>query len=765
MTTIRRAKRLRVSRKLFAGSVAFLLGIYTVKFVCIPESLLFVWSVLFLAAAILRLRQRRSALFCCLMLLFALGNWRAGTELSVNDAATEPGVSISGTVLKKVSDYRVYLKDVAVNGEPGTKRPVLVTLMLEEGDEHAAPVRVGQHVSGTGRLFEPEAVRNPGGIDQRIQALSEGYELSGYILPGWVSAGEASITVVESLRLVRVWLEKKIDTLFGVQAPVFKALLTGEKSDVDDMLLQAMRLTGVVHVLTISGMHLSLMARALGWLLNGRLIGRRLGFLIKVVLLVAYTVMTGGAPGTVRALIMSLLRELARITGRRYDPLTALGAAALAMAFVNPACALSASFQFSFFVVLGILLLHKQTADYLARIGAERLAGKRSVRLAALSISAQIAAVPMQLALYGYIPLLSLLMNLAAGALMPLLMLGGWCTIGIGLVSEAAACIPAWLAGHLSGFMEMLCMSAAQFSWGILRLPAPPMMLVGCSGMLIALVSDQVWIEKWRKHFCLCLAAAIVALYIPRFASHARYVQLDVGQGDAAVLRRGRKAVLVDVGPEDSYDMLRYLRHEGLFVEMIVLSHLDEDHAGAVDILLGSEIEIGRIAMPAGAMVDVDAESVITALEAAQQRGVWIEAYQCGERIEAGDICFDVLSPDETLSGSNERSLVLKTEVEGITLLTLGDLPASCEPEKIPACDVLKVAHHGSRYATSKELLECAQPKIAVISVGRNSYGHPSDRVLQDLYEIGAQVLRTDQSGCIELYKDGDSLQVRTFCE
>ena len=142
---------------------------------------------------------------------------------------------------------------------------------------------------------------------------------------------------------------------------------------------------------------------------------------------------------------------------------------------------------------------------------------------------------------------------------------------------------------------------------------------------------------------------------------------------------------------------------------------------------------------------------------------VRIEQVQAGDVIEAAGFALRVLSPDGTLVGSNERSLALYSEVGGMTLLTLGDLPATCEMEELPDCDILKVAHHGSRYATSDALIAAATPAVAIISVGSNSYGHPSERVLSDLAAVGAQVLRTDECGCITVRAGADGPRAAAF--
>jgi hypothetical protein len=120
----------------------------------------------------------------------------------------------------------------------------------------------------------------------------------------------------------------------------------------------------------------------------------------------------------------------------------------------------------------------------------------------------------------------------------------------------------------------------------------------------------------------LLTALLLAASYVPRFDPSHAYVQLDVGQGDAALFRRGRSAVLIDVGPDDCYDMLRYLRHEGLFVDAVLLSHLDEDHAGALASLLASEIDVPAIVMADGAIDDELSSAVENGLDMALQKGI-----------------------------------------------------------------------------------------------------------------------------------------------
>lgn len=674
----RRVILLPVRRRLAVLACAYLAGVYLAQIAAFPA----VW-IGFLCAfsavlGLFRLRRRKSALFCVALALFLLGNGVTASVLAVRDAPSGSKAEIIGEIDAIERENRVWLKNATCDGETRSRR-VLVTLMAQK-DETAPAVRIGQRVKGTGRLFAPNEPRNPGGINGRIRALARDYELSGYLLPGWTAEGGGQFSLRELFRCAQKKLMRHAEALFGRQAPLFQALLLGSRENLDDDLVTAMRLTGIVHLLTVSGMHLSLIALMLERLLRRLPCGRWTRFAAQTVILLFYTGVTGAAAGTVRALIMATLRSLAGCRGRRYEPLLAL-------------------------------------------------------------------------AVNGF-----------AGGLMSLLMLGGiFCmAVGAGLPT-----VGRWLGaavGAVSGAAQRLILGVAGLEIKICRLPAPYGWALPVAIAAMMLCSRRIRFGRGRRRALAATLCILLIGYLPRFAPDARYVQLDVGQGDAAVLRHGRQATLVDVGPAGCYDVLRYLRHEGLYVDALILSHLDEDHAGALGALLASEIEIGRIVMPSGVSESDASPAVREALELANERGVSIETASAGAKIVSGGFAFDVLSPQDGMEGDNERSLVLYTQSMGAQILTTGDLPAKSEMESPPDCDILKVAHHGSKYATSDEFVRQTTPKIALISVGANNrYGHPTARVLEALDAVGASVYRTDESGCITLWLSEGRITAQTY--
>lgn len=740
-----------VSRKLTVCVLAYMAGIVCARRFFLPA----VWSIVLafalLAVCLISRKRYRKMLPGICALLFVMGNCACGMQLSVTDAPTPPKTAFSGTVARIESEYRVLLENVVLDDGRQTNRPVVVTLMNDDEAPKPEEPLCGQRITGVGRLFAQEGVRNPGGVDNRLRAICDGYELSGYLLPGWTAEGKEQFSLMEMFRRLRLRLSDHLELLFGDKAPFFAAILLGERGEIDKELAAAMRLTGTAHILSVSGIHLSIVSAALYALLSRIPVHRGVRYTLQVFGMVFFAGLTGFAVGTIRALVMSMLSLLASLRARRYEPLTALAASAFLITLYCPLMVFNAGFQFSFFVVLGIHLLREQ----IERMKPVRLLMLRFPSLCktmVVSAAAQAAAIPMQLTLYGYIPLLSLPMNLLIGLSLPLLMIGGLIISGIGVLSSSMG---QWIGGLVSCLVkvyEQVLLFAADIPGGVLRLPAPPWAILVLFGCVMALISAKIRFGKLRYAACAAIVLVIAAVYLPLFDPAARYVQLDVGQGDASLIRRGRKAVVVDVGPASSYDLLRYLRHEGLEVEAVILSHLDEDHAGALGVLLSYEVDIPRVIMAERAMEDVNSQTVMDAFALLDEKGISAETVCAGDVLSVMGLEYDVLAPSDAQTGSNERSLLLHVDVDGTSFLLAGDLPSGSEPETVPDCDVLKVAHHGSKNASTRAFLEQTSPEIALISVGRNSYGHPHERVLNDLNGIGANVYRTDENGCITVW-------------
>lgn len=232
---------------------------------------------------------------------------------------------------------------------------------------------------------------------------------------------------------------------------------------------------------------------------------------------------------------------------------------------------------------------------------------------------------------------------------------------------------------------------------------------------------------------------------------------IDVGQGDAALLSLGNLSILVDGGKSGSEDRIfSELNSTGDgTLELVVATHPDSDHIGGLAGVL-SAANFSKEVWDSG--TEEDSKSYLAYLAAAGKGKISFP--KKGAVFNYSGLVLTVLNPGGTLSEEkNENSIVILATYGKLDLLLTGDCEGSCESALAPPdVEVLKVAHHGSRYATGAAFLAAAKPEISVISVGKNSYGHPSGETIARLEAAGSRVMRTDQLGTIVIVTDGENV-------
>jgi len=252
-----------------------------------------------------------------------------------------------------------------------------------------------------------------------------------------------------------------------------------------------------------------------------------------------------------------------------------------------------------------------------------------------------------------------------------------------------------------------------------------------------------------------------------------RYLEIiffDIGQGDAIFIETPQKhQILIDGGPDSS--ILEKLAKEIPFwdrsIDVVILTHPEKDHlAGLIEVLKRYKVDY---VLWTGVVRQTSENDKWRSLLQEQEGKVVI--IKAGQRIEAGEVCFNILSPVEYLEGegfkdSNNTSIVSRLVFGQSSFLFTGDITSLIEKELVEKkvnliSNVLKVGHHGSKYSTSDNFLEAVDPEIAIISVGKNSYGHPTEEVLQKLKKFDIEILRTDKDGDIELVSDGNNFKIK----
>lgn len=554
--------------------------------------------------------------------------------------------------------------------------------------------------------------------------------------------------------------------------PFFTALLTGDKTDLydDGAHYYALADAGLAHVVAVSGMHIAFL---MGFLFL--LIGRRpWAVAVSLPVLLLFAAMTGFTPSVTRAAVMQLFLLSAPLFGRESDGVTSLLTALALLLLLNPSACASVSLQLSFSSVAGIWLLSERMYRALGRrIDETQIAKNRFARrlllFAAGSVSSSIGAmalsVPLTAVHFGSVSVVAPVSNILCLWIVSAVYIGGYILVLLGAIFPGAAALGggllAWGVRYIyavSGFLSRLpCANV------YVRNP----LFLGWLVLVYALFL-AAWLRSRKTgHFRalvpvgLSLALLFAAAGITRLQWNdtLRLTALNVGQGECIVLTSGEHAAVVDCGGswvthDAGKSAMQYLGGEcRKSIDALILTHLHTDHANGAAQLL-SRVRVGTLYLPR----ETEETSLLAEiLSAAERQGTRVEYVTEGMTLPLGTSLLTVWPPLLPESeDANENGLILEAAQGDFEAFILGDAPSKAEKALVasspmPDAEVLFVAHHGSNTSTCKELLEAITPETAVISVGYNTYGHPTQKVLDRLAKYNITVLRTDTDGEITL--------------
>jgi competence protein ComEC len=635
-----------------------------------------------------------------------------------------------------------------------------------------------------------------GTIDARSMALLARPVDPGTLLEGWRrDAGEL---------LTRVLPEPEAGLAAGI--------LIGLRDRVDLEVAADFTTAGVSHVVAISGWNIAIVAAAVG-ALAGRL-GRRRRAMVTGVAVVAYIVFAGASPSVLRAGAMAGVVLLARESGRSGRAAAALGLAAFVLLLAEPMLVNDAGFQLSTLATAGLVAWATPLTDRLDRLTRGRLPRWLSESLG-VSLAAQAATLPVVLGSFGRLALISPAVNLlvvplvtpAMAAGLVALIAGMLVSLGAPTVVGAILAAPGWVALRVMiGIVEA---AASVPGASIAFDPAVGAVLglataVACLAVIVVRrrarhrTSRQARVTSVRdvpatrprhagKHASvaarsatmgLVVAVAVAgAVVVSRPTGVARITVLDVGQGDAILVEGSRGGrLLIDGGPDPDrllVELDRRIPPWDRRLDAVVLSHPHEDHVAGLALLL-DRYRVGRVMEPGMRGPGPGYAAWLDRL--ARDGGPPRLSIAAGDRLAVDEIAMRVLWPirgqvpaeaPDAGSGINNVSVVLLGVIGDRRFLLTGDVEQDVDPslltEGLPHVDLLKVAHHGSRTATTDAFLAAVRPRVAVASAGAdNPYGHPARRTLERLAEAGARVYRTDVDGSVTVTFESTGLRVRT---
>lgn len=701
-----------------------------------------------------------------------------------------PGSEICGEVERYENtefSQSVYLKKTYLIYH-SKKFPINNVRVFLKKEEELKP---GMQIFVKGILKEVEGPTNPGGFDSsRYYACRHIY----YFMKKAVLLKKTSTYsgYHQAMLMVKEKCRQILENTAGKDAPVFEAIVLGEKTGLDPEIRMRYQLAGIVHILAISGLHISILGMGLYKLM------KRVGFgiwpagIFSLAVMLQYGMMTGGSVSTLRAVTMFLIAMGARITGRIYDMPSAVSVTAMMILAESPAYLLDSGFLLSFGCVLGICVASERIC---ALAGAKR----KGTKVFCESVALWLVTLPVMLKFFGEASLAGLVLNLAVLPSVGVVLAGGVAAMILGFVSIPTGRVMIFPARVLLFLYERLCELAGRSRWCTWIGGEPEIWQITIYyAILVAVLligqyikeSDQTKISR-KQHilrisgiFLLILSILTLGKQSFRYSFKNQTLQitcLDVGQGDGILIRTpDNKHYLIDGGSSSQSELGRYcllpaLKSMGIScLDGIFISHTDKDHLSGVQELL-EYMEKGLTTIRAAYLVlpgwTEPPEAWTDLASAAQKAGIKTVTGNAGNIIRSGAAAFEILWPESTARGKdvNEEAMVMELTYGDFRMLFTGDIGADTEKKLLSAgclndIDCLKVGHHGSGYSSSEEFLKKVKPELSIISCSStNTYGHPSPETVKRLKDCGSQIEYTMKNGAIILETNGKNLRIRRF--
>ena len=760
-------------RKLASACLAYCAAVFAAAYV-LPVRLL-PWAALICLALtplslLLQGKERKRAVIILLSATVGLA-WRWG----YGELFVYPEDELSGQTVclnMRAVDYpKCYDEYDCVYVRIDTEGYRSVKAVLYSTEAELSELEPGDVIRAEVRLTS--ALRSGG--EESDAYTSRGIFMRGYINGEPVKIGEKLRWLYFPQRLSKAIRDSVDVCMPGDVSHFMKALLTGDKDDLkaDEQLYDAMGTAGLLHIVSVSGMHVAFLVSFISNLTGKH---RRRTAAIGIPIILVFIPMAGGSASVIRASFMQIAILIAPLFKRESDSATLLSLILAILLAANPFAAESVSLQLSFAAMAGILLITPPVYD---RISVKKKSDGRFVRklrrFISSSLSSTLGAIafttPLIAIYFGYVSLISPLTNLLTLWVMSFTFSFGYVAAITGLAMPAIGRAVGWVLAWPLRYTAIVVRALSKlpfaaiyteygmFKWWVIFLYAvlaASLLLRGKRGFRPA-----VPICACVTGLCICFLSARLSVNArsESFGNTAGTIEvLSVGQGQCIAVLTADTTVIIDCGSSGdssaaSSAALSYLKSVGRnTVDMLVLTHFHADHAnGAVKLMRSAEVR--SVAAP-DINDDPDDDSIYNKVTAAaEENGSAMEFITEDVIIDFGGLELYLYAPMGN-EGMNEQSLFIVADFGDFEMLVTGDSPTGVERtflEKgnVPDIELLIAGHHGSKYSTCRELLRELDPEMVVISVDSNTYGHPAGETLERIRASGAEVHRTDLEGNI----------------
>ena len=647
----------------------------------------------------------------------------------------------------------------------------------------------GRKISCTGSFEAFEGELNPGQFDANAYYKNEGYT-------GILDAKDIRIVKEEEsfspdiyLHRLNLAISEKYKKILGDKnAGSLSAMVLGDKRGLDEEIKELYQENSISHLLSISGLHISLLGGAVFLFLRRLKVSFSFPLITSSIILIIYGAFTGFSVSTSRAVVMMSVLFISFVIGKSYDLPSGLALAALILIVMNHRVIYQSGFLLSFFAVIGIFYIMPELL-YIFKVDIYHKKGiikGLHLLLASIisSISVLLATLPIVLNNFYEVSLTGILLNIIVIPLMSLVVITGLLGGFVALVSETVGSFILGITHYILNLYTLFCRLGDRLTFLRLIIGKPDKWQIVLYYLLLVILFYFLALKRRENKLrslknnlpegyntskrivvtgLMTFTSFLIIAYKPREFS---INMLDIGQGDCFVVNDGNNDIYIsDCGSTTVQNvgktrLLPFLKSKGWGkVDTIFISHMDKDHVNGVnDLLKCAEITIGRIIISASYKSDkLNCAELEELKELAKMRDIKLFYMKKGDEIVGKDISFRCIYPtgEEDIEDQNEASIVMRMDYKGLSMLFTGDIAGSTEEkiidssdEDILDCDILKVCHHGSKNSSTDDFLKKVSPKLYLISCGlMNRYGHPHRDALSRMTEEGGRILRTDHMG------------------
>lgn len=565
------------------------------------------------------------------------------------------------------------------------------------------------------------------------------------------------------------------------EAALLNAVIIGDKHWLDEEERDDYTKAGLAHLLSISGLHVAFIAYMLREFLKILKIKDRAKDIICSFFITYYVLMIGAPPPALRSLIMMFVLLWGKHLKREYDMLASASFAIIIMLLLNPLLIHNQGFIISFGCIYSIALLYEPVYKMLGKFILPL-----SIRKAiALSISIQIGIGPILIYYFNYLSLVNILVNIIAVPLAFIIIAAGFIGIIMGTIFPILGIYILSIDYYFIHILSQIVKTAASLPLSGIFVPSLSLFFyLLYYGIVTIIFFKDKYIGSYMRR---SKYGILIFLSVVLFVNFAKYILndsidivfLDVGQGDSSLITTSKgKRILIDGGGSPAkgeyyYDIGSKITMPALLklgvwkIDTIIVSHIHEDHLeGLIKILESFKVE--KVILPktpfasevSKRFIDLCGEKEVNVYYAKEGDRLFLDKYTK----------LDFLFPENILlkgtkSDENNNSLVGKLTYKNFSVLFTGDIEKEAERlllGKSINADVIKIPHHGSKTSSSLDFINEVSPDISIISVGKNSFGHPSEEALKRLEESSKLVFRTDKSGAIAIKSDGNKIYIKT---